>query len=95
MSQKLRKLLPKMKQIETIIQEIQLNFLESWGLAWWIQITTKNPACIYYFGPFVSHYEARSQLDEYLEDLIQEGAMGISVEIKRCRPESLTIFEDK
>jgi hypothetical protein len=62
-------------QLEAIIQEIQLNFLESLGLAWWIEITTKNPACVYYFGPFVSHHEARSQLDGYLEDLIQEGAM--------------------
>jgi hypothetical protein len=95
MSQKLRKLLPKMGQLKAKIQEFQLNFLESLGLAWWIQITTKNPACLYYFGPFVSHRDALSQRDGYLEDLIQEGAMGISVEIKRCRPENLTIFEDE
>jgi hypothetical protein len=92
---KLQELLSKVSQFSQDLQELQLIFLELLGLAWWIEITTKNPACIYYFGPFANHHDALSQRDGYLEDLIQEGAMGISVEIKRCRPENLTIFEDE
>lgn len=77
------------------IQELFVTFLERLGLAWWIEIVTENPACTYYFGPFVNVSDARLAQEGYLEDLVQEGATGIQVTIKRCRPETLTIFEQE
>ena len=58
---------------------------------WWVAIQTKNPQCTYYFGPFESALEARGLQEGYLEDLRQEQAQGITVEIKQCQPEHLTI----
>jgi hypothetical protein len=65
-----------------------LNFL---GLAWWVEVTTSNPQCIYYFGPFETAALASEHRSGYVEDLQAEGAQNIRVEIKRCKPESLTI----
>ncbi len=61
---------------------------------WWVEIQTKNPQCIYYFGPFESTEEARASQDGYLEDLRLEQAQGITVEIKKCQPEHLTICSE-
>lgn len=64
------------------------------GLAWWIEVTTQSPKCIYYFGPFASAEEAKEELPGYLEDLDRESAEGIQVVVKRCQPAELTIFEE-
>ena len=58
---------------------------------WWVKIQTKKPQCIYYFGPFESAESARGSQEGYLEDLRLEGARGITVQIKQCQPEHLTI----
>ena len=58
---------------------------------WWVEIQTKNPQCIYYFGPFETVREAIGLQDGYLEDLRQEQAQIITVVIKQCQPENLTI----
>ena len=58
---------------------------------WWVEIQTKNPQCTYYFGPFETAVEARGSQDGYLEDLRQEQAQIITVEIKQCQPKELTI----
>ena len=60
-------------------------------LAWWIEITTAKPYCIYYFGPFDSKAEAVVAQYGYIEDLITEKASGISVEIKTAQPKLLTV----
>ncbi|MBE9165993.1 DUF1816 domain-containing protein [Pleurocapsales cyanobacterium LEGE 06147] len=65
------------------------------GLTWWVEIQTNIPRCIYYFGPFESAKEARLSQVGYLEDLLEEKARGITVEIKQCQPENLTIFEEE
>ena len=64
------------------------------GLAYWAEITTDNPRCTYYFGPFLSKQEAISAQNGYIEDLNNEQAQGIEVAIKRCKPKQLTIFDD-
>ena len=61
---------------------------------YWVEITTKEPKCIYYFGPFSSRAEAKKMQHGYIEDLIEEKAIGIYVEIKRCLPTTLTITEE-
>jgi hypothetical protein len=62
---------------------------------YWIEIITKQPECMYYFGPFDSHSEAKNMQGGYIEDLMEEKAIGISVKIKRCLPLRLTITAEE
>lgn len=73
------------------IKDAFTSYLEKLGLAWWVEIFTLHPECTYYFGPFMSAKEAKLAQDGYIEDLEGEGAQGISVAIKRCQPQELTI----
>ena len=61
---------------------------------WWVEIATKQPECLYYFGPFDSEEEAKSHESGYLQDLQAEGAQEIRVIICQGQPQKLTIFED-
>lgn len=61
--------------------------------AWWLEVTTAEPHCIYYFGPFEQAAEAESARSGYIQDLESEGAKGISSHVKRCNPKSITIVE--
>ena len=63
-------------------------------LSWWIKITTNQPFCIYYFGPFGSQDEAAVAQYGYIDDLMSEQVNGIDVEIKFDRPLTLTVFEE-
>ncbi|MCC5628762.1 DUF1816 domain-containing protein [Nostoc sphaeroides] len=83
-----------MKTIWHNLKEVLINTFDSIGLAWWVEIVTQNPRCTYYFGPFLSSSEARLSSIGYIEDLEIEGATGISVRVKRCKPNNLTIAED-
>jgi hypothetical protein len=70
------------------------KILEFLGLAFWVEIVTDNPKCTYYFGPFLSAKEAEAARGGYIEDLENEGAQGIAVTVKRCKPSNLTIFDE-
>lgn len=70
------------------------EIVDSLGLAYWAEITTDNPHCIYYFGPFLSKQEVLSSQNGYIEDLKGEDAQGIAVKIERCKPKELTIFDE-
>lgn len=76
------------------MKETLLSFLEFLGLAWWVEVVTDTPRCTYYFGPFVNAKEAQAAQAGYTEDLEQEGAKGIRVEIKRCKPTRLTVVDE-
>lgn len=76
------------------MKEIWTNILNTFGQAWWVEVTTEMPRCTYYFGPFTSDSEAESAKSGYVDDLEQEGAQGIRVVIKRCKPGQLTIYDD-
>lgn len=76
------------------MNEIWISILESLGLAWWVEITTDSPRCIYYFGPFANDIEAEAAKGGYIEDLEKEGAQNIRVQVKRCRPTNLTIYDE-
>ncbi|MEO0970973.1 MAG: DUF1816 domain-containing protein [Cyanobacteria bacterium J06639_18] len=69
-------------------------FLNTSNTPYWIKITTNRPKCTYYFGPFESSREAEIYEDGYIEDLVQEKALGICVETKQFQPEYLTICEE-
>jgi hypothetical protein len=62
---------------------------------WWVEIITTNPVCLYYFGPFSNLEEAKIACPGYVEDLETEAAQGIKIEIKRCKPSILTIFNEE
>jgi hypothetical protein len=83
-----------MKTFWNDVKENLTNFFQSLGWAWWVEIVTQNPRCTYYFGPFLSSKEADAAKAGYVEDLEQEGAQGIVVQIKRCKPNNLTISDD-
>lgn len=70
------------------------KIIEFLGLAFWVEIVTDNPKCTYYFGPFMGAKEAEAAKSGYIEDLENEGAQGISVTVKRCKPSNLTIFDE-
>ncbi len=76
------------------MQELKTGLLDFLGLAWWVEVKTESPACIYYFGPFGSAQEAEELLPGYVEDLQAEGAQNISSVVKRCKPSELTIADD-
>lgn len=83
-----------MKAIWNNLKELLINAFHNLGLAWWVEITTQNPRCTYYFGPFLSAMDAKGAIKGYVEDLEQEGAQGIIIDVKRCKPQALTIAED-
>ncbi len=82
------------KSIWDNLKELLINAFENLGFAWWVEIITQNPRCTYYFGPFLSSADASAAVKGYIEDLESEGAQGIMVNVKRCKPDSLTIAED-
>jgi Domain of unknown function (DUF1816) len=77
------------------MKEFLLGLLEWFGFAYWVEVKTDSPRCVYYFGPFLSKEEAEHSRAGYLEDLQSEGAQGIKFEVKRCKPAYLTIFDEK
>ena len=80
----------------TIISIVSLSALDDFSLEnehilpWWVAITTTRPHCIYYFGPFDNFPEAYGHHGGYVEDLQEEGAQGIIINIKQCQPLVLT-----
>lgn len=76
------------------MNELWTSILHTLGLAWWVEVTTDSPRCTYYFGPFASSEEANASKQGYVDDLVQEGAQGIRVALKRCKPTRLTVSED-
>lgn len=64
-------------------------------LEWWVEIVTAFPICTYYFGPFSSRQEADLAQVGYFEDLKQEGAQEITIQIKQCQPRELTSCKDE
>lgn len=76
------------------MKEFLISLLNFFGLAWWVEVKTSSPRCIYYFGPFLTEKEAEAAKAGYVEDIENEGAEGVSVLIHRCKPITLTVAED-
>ncbi|MEM9136994.1 MAG: DUF1816 domain-containing protein [Cyanobacteria bacterium P01_F01_bin.42] len=64
------------------------------GLAWWVEIKTTTPECIYYFGPFLTSAEAQNAMPGYIQDLEEEEAKGIEAVVRRCKPQNITVYND-
>ena len=76
------------------MKELWIRFLSFLGMAHWVEVTTSTPRCTYYFGPFASRSDALEAQIGYLEDLKGEGAQDIKAMIKKCKPSTLTIFDE-
>lgn len=76
------------------MQESLVRLIDFFGFAWWVKVKTDSPNCTYYFGPFLNRREAKNEEPGYLEDLQFEGAQGISVSIERCKPTTLTVYDE-
>ncbi|WP_445242020.1 DUF1816 domain-containing protein [Microcoleus sp. LEGE 07076] len=83
-----------LNKLEKQMKEFLISLLNVFGLAWWVEVKTSTPRCIYYFGPFMTASEAESAKAGYVEDIESEGAQGINVLIQRCKPIDLTVAED-
>jgi Domain of unknown function (DUF1816) len=77
-----------------LISPMNSFYFKALKMPWWVEIKTTLPLCIYYFGPFHCKKAARLSQSGYIEDLVQEKALGITVEIKRLQPKVLTVYED-
>ncbi len=76
------------------MKDFLTGLLQTFGLAWWVEISTDSPRCTYFFGPFLSESEAERHKPGYVEDLQAEGAQNIRIAIKRCKPDELTLYDD-
>ena len=82
-----------MSLVEKIFNALGVKLQEE--SPYWLKITTKVPKCTYYFGPFDSSLEAKGLQAGYIEDLMQEEAQGIHIELQRSpQPKQLTFCED-
>jgi Domain of unknown function (DUF1816) len=76
------------------IKDLIANSLLANRQNWWVEVTTVEPNCTYYFGPFQNYQEAKVMCPGYIEDLQVEGAKKIKAFIKCCKPEILTVFDE-
>jgi hypothetical protein len=81
-------------QLLNISKQLITGFLQTIGKEWWVEVTTAEPRCTYYFGPFARSKDAQTARSGYIEDLQSEGARGIQVEIRQCQPKVLTVCEE-
>ena len=66
------------------LQEFELQEFD-----WWIEILTNNPNYLYYFGPFNNYWEAEWYKNGYIQDLEEEKAIIVNIEITQCQPKKL------
>lgn len=67
------------------------------AIPYWLKISTKVPKCVYYFGPFDSPLEAKASQGGYIEDLMEEEAVGIHVELEQrfVPADELTVCDEE
>ncbi|MCM1981939.1 DUF1816 domain-containing protein [Lyngbya confervoides BDU141951] len=59
-----------------------------------MQIETRNPVAIYYFGPFEDQIQAEASKYAYISDLEAENASILCAKAVFCQPRQLTIYQD-
>ena len=74
------------KMMDKELQEFELH-----EFGWWIEILTDKPSYIYYFGDFKTYWEAEWNKSGYVQDLEEEGAKIINIQVEQCKPKQLTI----
>lgn len=76
-----------------VAKQIIVSLKDMFVSRWWVEISTSEPKCKYYFGPFLTKKEASAMQWGYIEDLEDEGTKGIDTSIRRCQPTCLTQYE--
>jgi hypothetical protein len=76
------------------MKEFLISLLDFLGFAYWVEIETKSPQCTYYFGPFLNAADAQVACQGYVDDLRQEGAQDLTVQVLRLKPDNLTVYDD-
>ena len=62
------------------------------GLAWWAKIEVGAPSATYWYGPFLTKRSLNENLENFINDLSEEGSIDIKHIIVRCnKEEPLTI----
>jgi Domain of unknown function (DUF1816) len=64
-------------------------------LAWWLEVGTLKPFCVYYFGPFETEQEVAQSKHGFLQDLRNEQSMIIFSRSNFCQPRQLTIHQNE
>ena len=68
------------------------NFGNKLGLAWWAKVVTGTPSVIYWYGPFLTKRSLNKNLENFINDLSEEGSTDIKHTIIRCnKEEPLTV----
>ena len=68
------------------------NFGNKLGLAWWAKVVTGTPSATYWFGPFLTKRSLNKNLENFINDLSEEGSKDIKHSIVRCnKEEPLTV----
>ena len=68
------------------------NFGNKLGLAWWAKVETATPSATYWYGPFLTKRSLNETLENFLNDLSEEGSKDIKYSIsRRNKEEPLTI----
>tara|TARA_B100000700_G_scaffold215639_1_gene237020 strand:+ start:281 stop:511 length:231 start_codon:yes stop_codon:yes gene_type:complete len=63
----------------------------SFGLAWWARVETRDPNVTYWFGPFLTRRNLKVNLSVFEQDLYEEGSHSINHSfIRGRRDEPLT-----
>jgi Domain of unknown function (DUF1816) len=70
---------------------LEENVSTSTELMWWTKLYTKNPFCIYYFGPFAKIEDAENSRFGYIEDLEKEGSTIVFLRFLQLNPQNLTV----
>jgi hypothetical protein len=55
------------------------------GVAWWARVETREPAVVYWYGPFLRREELQRSLSGFLADLKAEAPGDVSHELLRTR----------
>ena len=78
--------------MKNFFDKILGKILGLFARAWWVEISTDLPQCVYYFGPFKKKDDATKAETGYVEDLTQEGATVLQMSVvKRLTPAQLTV----
>jgi hypothetical protein len=77
-----------------VFQRLKDTFYRGSNQNWWVEITTAEPRCLYYFGPFQTCQEAEEASPGYVEDLEAEQAKEIQTVVKCCQPSHLTLCDE-
>ena len=68
------------------------NFGNKLGLAWWAKVVTGTPDVTYWFGPFLTKRSLNENLENFINDLSEEGSKDIKHTIIRCNKEEPLTF---